>query len=913
MIAPSPSPPAPPSTMTAAPELAPDATTAGDPIPVACECGRTLKAPRRMIGQTLRCPYCKRPLRIQPERAAEEPAPEPATREEVFEKVKRRVVEQGGLAGEPEAPGADVPRSPVEAAELSSVLRRAFEALLDPRAVQWLLMLGGGLAVIGALVWLVSKGVFESPRVLAAGMVAATLAGLGAGWWVSLKTRYSIAGRALTSLACVVAPLILWFLHAQDLVTVDGGLWVGGLLCCLAYLATVAVLRDPLFLYAMQGGVVLTLVLLLGDLGKITDPAWLSLFLMAMGLVALHAERAFAPDAPEFSRGRYGRPLFHGGRIIIAGALLILLGAQVWGWSFDSLTATLEELGGEFTGARPINLLVSRAALAAGVWLAGAYAFLYSELVVRRSGFDLFNAAGCAAMAGITVLLAADLRAEWYIAALAGVGLAANAAQLWLMRRDAADEAFEPGAQAPAVGATDAVVGEDGTHGRSARPGLAQGRAPKTGLLLNALPLILGAALHWRATSRGAAAMGWEYETGWAFVAAMALVAVCNRLGAWLFRADSPRWSATCLFFTGAALLIGAAGLLRAFGLTDWLRQAPLLMLVPLAYLAAGRLWRRFAPERGRLLERPLYWVAQGGAAVILAHVVYHALRDLATLTPIRGEDANLWLGGTFLLAAAFYFLAALWRGDRRFNIPAGAACAAAAVWQALGYWDVPDVWHPRRLRPAGARRRARRPLAGDRTELRASRRTRRSVPCRRSRRRTRRPRLGSRRAVLPADRAGRRRGSGHLPAGAADRAGGGAVLLRGRRAAGRRARRRLAGAGPAGGRGGRSGSRSPRCWSPRRRRGRRRRSARCRAGGGPSPSPPSRCSGWRSSTSTSCWTSTPGGRRRSSASSPACWRSSRRWSCGSNCSPRTNAAPATRIWWAWRCGPAAPWRRSPR
>ncbi|QDT14855.1 hypothetical protein [Alienimonas californiensis] len=671
--------------MTAAPDLAPGADSAPAPILVTCACGRTMRAPRRMAGRTLRCPFCKRPLRIEPvdasppgvdgvqfestENLAEDGAA-PATRAERFARVKQRVVDQGGLAGETadegEAAGEQEPASAGEGPP--SVLRRAFEALLDPRAVQWLLMLGGGLAVIGALVWLVSVGAFDNPRALAAGMIAATVAGLAAGWWVSLKTRYAVAGRALTSLACVVAPLILWFLHAQDLVTVDGGLWVGGLICCLAYVATVVALRDPLFLYAMQGGVVLTLVLLLGDLGKITDPAWLSLFLMAMGLVALHAERAFAPEAPEFSRARYGLPLFRGGRVVIAGALLILLGAQVWGWSFDPLTAALADLGEEFTGTRPINLLVRSAAVAAGVWLAGAYAFLYSELVVRRSGYDLFNAAGCAAMAGVTVLLAAELQAEWYIAALAGIGLAANAAQLWLMRRDRADEASEPGAQ---------------------------GRVPKTGLLLNALPLALGAALHWRATSRGAAALGWDYETGWAFVAAMALVAVCNRLAAWLFRADSPRWSATCLFFTGAALLIGAAGLLRVFGLTDWLRQAPLLMLIPLAYLAAGRLWRAFAPERGRALERPLYWVAEGGAAVILAHVVYNALRDLATLTWISGERTNLWLGGTFLLAAAFYFLAALWRGDRRFNIPAGAACAAAALWQGLGYWNVPDVWHP--------------------------------------------------------------------------------------------------------------------------------------------------------------------------------------------------------------------------
>ena len=680
-------------------------------VAVDCDCGRRLKVPRRMLGQSLRCPFCQRPLRAGKEDdAGDDAGPAPATRASTFEAAKKRVTEQGGLSGRPEedadagerdagetergAQGADAPRSPAPV-ESPSVGRRVFEALLDPRAVHWLLMLGGGLAVIGGLVWLISKGVFDDPLYVAAGMIVGTLAGLGAGWWVSLKTRYAVAGRALTSLACAVAPLILWFLHAQGLVTVDGGLWVGGVICCLLYLATVFVLRDPLYLYAIQGGVILTVLLLLGDLHKIDDPAWLSLFLIAMGLIALHLERAFPPESPpsespagppvEFSRRRYGRPLFLGGRTAVAIALLILLGVQAWDWGFDALTAAVENLSG---ATRPTNLLAVSAWAAAGVWLAGAYAFIYSELVVRRSGYDLFNAAGCAAMAGITVLVAADLRAEWYVAALGVIGLAANAGQSWLLRRD------EAAATAATGGARSDDAEFEGAEFEGA-PGHAFHLASRgSGLILNALPLALGAALHWRATSQIAEGMGWEYETGWAFVAAMAIVAVCNRVAAWLFRETSPRWSATCLVFTGASLLIGAAGALRALGVVDWLTQAPLLMLVPLAYLIAARLWRRFAPDRGRQLERPLYWVAEGGAAVILAHVLFNALRDTAQMTWVSGETTNLWLGAVFLLAATFYFLAALWYGRRRYNIPLAAAASAGVVWQALSYLDVPSAWH---------------------------------------------------------------------------------------------------------------------------------------------------------------------------------------------------------------------------
>lgn len=145
-------------------------------------------------------------------------------------------------------------------------LRRMFEALLDPRSIQWMLTLGGGLCVLGLIVWLTSLGIFENKLVLASVMGIGSLAILGGGWWVSLKTRFRVAGQALTFLGCVVAPLNLWFYAHVDLVSVDDHLWVGGLICCLLYAATVYVLRDPLFVYAVEAGATLTLTLLLATL-----------------------------------------------------------------------------------------------------------------------------------------------------------------------------------------------------------------------------------------------------------------------------------------------------------------------------------------------------------------------------------------------------------------------------------------------------------------------------------------------------------------------------------------------------------------------------------------------------------------------------------------------------------------------
>jgi hypothetical protein len=105
-----------------------------------------------------------------------------------------------------------------------------------------------------------------------------SLAVLGSGWWVSLKTRYRVAGQALTFLGCVIAPLNLWFYHAQGLITLDHHLWVGGLVCVLFYVGTVFVLRDPLFMYAVEAGATLTVLLLMAELHTIRDVASFSMF-----------------------------------------------------------------------------------------------------------------------------------------------------------------------------------------------------------------------------------------------------------------------------------------------------------------------------------------------------------------------------------------------------------------------------------------------------------------------------------------------------------------------------------------------------------------------------------------------------------------------------------------------------------
>ena len=175
--------------------------------------------------------------------------------------------------------------------------QRMMAALLDPRSIQWMMMLGGGLMVLGIIVWLVSKGIFQNTLVVAAALTIGALAVHSAGCFVALKTRYKIAGQALTFLGCILIPLNLWFYHAHDLqpLTLETHLWIGGVVCCAIYVATLLLLRDPLFMYAIEGGITLTVVLLLANQGHVTDAGWLSLVLMGLALISIHAERAFHP------------------------------------------------------------------------------------------------------------------------------------------------------------------------------------------------------------------------------------------------------------------------------------------------------------------------------------------------------------------------------------------------------------------------------------------------------------------------------------------------------------------------------------------------------------------------------------------------------------------------------------------
>jgi hypothetical protein len=80
--------------------------------------------------------------------------------------------------------------------------RNFLEMLLDPRSIQWLLASGAAVLVLGVVIWLAASRYFENPLFVAVLMGVGNALLLAGGWALIRLTRYQLAGRALTLLAC---------------------------------------------------------------------------------------------------------------------------------------------------------------------------------------------------------------------------------------------------------------------------------------------------------------------------------------------------------------------------------------------------------------------------------------------------------------------------------------------------------------------------------------------------------------------------------------------------------------------------------------------------------------------------------------------------------------------------------------
>ena len=214
--------------------------------------------------------------------------------------------------------------------EPKTTRKRLVEQVLSPHALQWMMICGGGMLILGFVIWLWSVGIFENPLVVASVVGIATLGTLATGVVMVRLTRYQLAGRGIALLGSIALPLNLWLYDAQGLVTLaDGGhLWIPEALCCLIYAAVARVLKDSTFVYALVGGVVMTGMLFLADetIGRFWTLMPPVTFLVVIGWISAFAELFFNDDDGAFSQKNFGLAFHRAGLLVVTGGLALLLG-----------------------------------------------------------------------------------------------------------------------------------------------------------------------------------------------------------------------------------------------------------------------------------------------------------------------------------------------------------------------------------------------------------------------------------------------------------------------------------------------------------------------------------------------------------------------------------------------------------
>ena len=245
-----------------------------------------------------------------------------------------------GLAGTESAPPApgDGTSLPPAAGTSAGGPRRVrmrrpplWEILLDPRSIQWLLGFGGTLLVLGLVIWLATAGTVQEPR--------GGRRGLGSGQRRAAGRRLARHqphplpnGRPRADPAGVSGnapePLVLSRPRPDH---PRGTPLAAALVCCVLYAASALVLRDPMFVYVLAGGVAMTGLLMLADMQQVLGDRRAATLLVVWGLICLHVEGPFPRPTGPFSRRRFGLAFFWSGQALLAAGLLLLLGAQIAG------------------------------------------------------------------------------------------------------------------------------------------------------------------------------------------------------------------------------------------------------------------------------------------------------------------------------------------------------------------------------------------------------------------------------------------------------------------------------------------------------------------------------------------------------------------------------------------------------
>ncbi len=518
--------------------------------------------------------------------------------------------------------------------------RGLMEILLDSRTIHWMLMAGGSLLAVGLVIWLASLGVFRNPWVVAGTLGIANLACLGGGFAVIRAKRYPLAGRGLTLLACLVMPLNLWFYQRHGLMTIDGHLWLGALVCCAIYALAALVLEDVTFVYVFLGGVAMTGLLMLADMHRFQEIAAPAAWLVVLGVAAIHVHHLLT-DANEgpFSRKQFGRAFFVSGHVVLGAGLALLLGGQLSGWFYMPLMRLWGVDGPPvIVSEQPLKLM------ATGLTLVGTYAYIYSSVVAkRRSGFI-------------------------FLAALALIWSEGLAIELMHLGQ-------HPGALLIVLALTALAIN---IGGKACGQGTPLGRAiDRLGLGMMLLAAVYGVALFLRSTMFGLAG----YSGGWDYVAGLFVLAAAGRTSGWLSHRRND--SGLARVYVQLSVLSGLAAIssmLSMLGWSGWERQVPVMMLAPLAQLIQARLGGSGAGKNG---WRSLEVAAHAVAGVLLLVALPHGLTD--RLDIVVGSSANLVLALVAIEAAVFYAIASIGRANASsVYVTAGMLCGAA--WQLMNY-----------------------------------------------------------------------------------------------------------------------------------------------------------------------------------------------------------------------------------
>ena len=357
----------------------------------------------------------------------------------------------------------------------------------------------------------------------------------------------------------------------------------------------------------------------------------------------------------------------------MAAGLLLLLGAQIAGdWQYEPF---FKQFYQAWPADKPLIVVGSGRILALILVVTAIYAYAYSDLIVRRVGVYIYLAVFALLWAEVLViqLLPIPLTTEVVIIALAVTALAANLF---------AGTTYPWSAAGRSQQSHTADAGDE-SLALTLQP--LQRAGMPLGLALSTLPVLLGIVMHLRATY-----VGWplpEGSYGWLYVAAMLVTAIACRIGAHLYRHSIPWLSSTYIFGTAAATLVGVAGLLSIYDIKTWDKLGPVLMVIPILYAIAARLYR------GRPLENPVAWAGQAATAVMLVAVLAASAHLTPQLKPAVGEKLYLSLSLISAEAALFYLLMAVFRKHGA-NVYLCAATTCLATWELFLYWQVTPEYY---------------------------------------------------------------------------------------------------------------------------------------------------------------------------------------------------------------------------